>query len=47
MQDRQCKYKQCKKSENYQHLNKMDTLDNDNWHVNKVMLWIYHHMNKQ
>ena len=35
------------KNGNYQHLNKMDILDNRNENVNKVMVWMCHHMNKR
>ena len=41
------KHKLCKKGGNYQHLNKMDILDNAVGNVKKVMVWISHHINEQ
>ena len=35
----QKKHKQSEKSGNYQHLMKMDILDNGNGNVNEVMIW--------
>ena len=32
------KHEQCKKSGNYQHLNKSDILDNSNGNANKVII---------